>query len=72
MEKLKINPVSMKVHPEFRDELILEIIDERVKSGLERASKAATCLQITKIILNFFKANPKLKAMLLEVRINGE
>lgn len=69
--KLKVNPVSMKVHPVFRDELVFSIIDERIVKKLERASKPATCCQITKIIANQYIANPKFRKMLSEVIING-
>ena len=71
MEKIKTNPVSMKVHPEFRDNTVEDIITNRIEKGLETRKKPSTCSQITKIIHNFFEANPKFKNMLCEVRING-
>lgn len=71
INKVKINPVPMKVHPDFRDETVEEIVQVRIENKLETNRKPATYFQITKAIHNFFKANPKIRKLIEEVEING-
>ncbi len=73
MEKIKINPVPMKVNPDFRI-FVIDIIHNRKENGIDsRYGQEVRFDQITKAIVNQYNANPKFLKMLEEVLIkNGE
>ena len=63
--------VSMKVNKDFRDTTVEGIVKKRIDDGLETRKKPISYCQVTKIMHNFFEANPKLLNKLCEVKING-
>lgn len=65
-----VNPVLIRVHPEFKG-LLKNIQQARVVNGTDRLDNRATIKHITKLMYNFFMANEKGLKMLEEVRING-
>lgn len=73
MEKIKINPVPIKGHPDFRIFLI-DVRENRKESGIDsKYGQELRFDQITKAIVNQYKANPKFLKMLEEVPIkDGE
>ena len=70
INKVKINDVQMRVHPDFRD-FVLDIINERIMNEVDKKVDERTCREITIAMMNFFVANPKIRKLIEEVEING-
>ena len=65
----KIKPILRKVDPFFWD-WVGEIQNKRGKDGPDTASNKASKPLITKLITNFFMANPKIEQKIIGVEIN--
>ncbi len=65
-EKIKVNPVNVKCHPMFRDDLLEMCTD------LKKYREDVSALIVTKVIYNFFNANLKYKELIMEAIKNGK
>ena len=68
IKDLKVK-ILMKVHPDFRD-MVAHIQNERIKSGVEDVQNKIPLYKLTKTITNLILSNPKIKDMLVGVKIN--
>ena len=62
-------PVNIKSHLDWRD-LLNEIVFERQKSGIDDKNKGVSFQKLTKAMANMINANPKIRNMIIEVKID--
>ncbi len=67
-DRIETKPVTRRVHPVFW-EMIEEIQTEKIVQGITKATDKTPKHIITKQIANLIMANPKIKKMLVEVKI---
>lgn len=65
----KINPITGKHHPTFR-ELLVRLQTDRINAGKETIQKKVALWKLEKTIFNLIEANPALYKKLVEVDIN--
>lgn len=71
-DKVKKNDVPMRVDPNFKN-FLSYIQNQRIVIGLDNVQEITSMAKLTRAIVNFFNANPKIKDMLLEVELkNGK